>query len=231
MGASLASRDPNLDAVLWLWFGSPSNEDEEPMQVRDGRCNDEHAIRIALKSRHLRHHRGRGDVLIIDELGLAHAQSRVDLAVFNGHLHGYEIKSSSDTLDRLPRQLAIYSGALQKLTLVVASRHLNATATLVPDWCGLTEIIEGPRGGMTFATHRRARLNPDLDPFMLAHLLWRPEAQHLLRLHGAANADLNAPRKQLYRALADAVPVRELAPAIKAAMATRTRWRDHPRPS
>ena len=168
---------------------------------------------------------------MIDELGLAHAQSRVDLAVFNGHLHGYEIKSAGDTLDRLPRQLAIYAGALQKLTLVVATRHLDAAGAVAPDWCGLTEIIEGPRGGITFASLRRARVNPDLDPYLLAHLLWRPEAQDLLLARGAARADVNAPRKRLYRLLADEVPVRELAPAIKAAMASRTGWRDHPRPS
>lgn len=168
---------------------------------------------------------------MIDELGLAHAQSRIDLAVFNGHLHGYEIKSAVDTLDRLPRQLAIYTRALQKLTLVVATRHLDAAEAIAPDWCGLTEIVEGPRGGMTFASRRRARLNPGLDPFMLAHLLWHQEAQDLLRARGASEADVNAPRKRLYRLLADEVPVRELAPAIKAAMASRTRWRDHPRPS
>lgn len=191
----------------------------------------ERVIRTALRTRHLKRHHGRHDVLIIDELGLAHAQSRIDLAVFNGHLHGYEIKSAADTLDRLPRQLAIYRSALQKLTLVVASRHLEAAEAIVPGWCGLTEIIDGPRGGMIFKSRRRAHVNPDLDPFMLAHLLWHPEAQDLLRARGASKAEVNVPRKRLYRMLADEIPVRELAPAVKAAMASRTGWRDRPLPS
>lgn len=191
----------------------------------------ERVIRTALRTRHLKRHHGRQDVLIIDELGLAHAQSRIDLAVFNGHLHGYEIKSAADTLDRLPRQLAIYRSALQKLTLVVASRHLEAADAIVPDWCGLTEIIDGPRGGMIFTSRRRAHVNPDLDPFMLAHLLWHPEAQDLLRARGASKAEVNVPRKRLYRMLADEIPVRELAPAVKAAMASRTGWRDRQLPS
>lgn len=191
----------------------------------------ERVIRTALRTRHLKRHHGRQDVLIIDELGLAHAQSRIDLAVFNGHLHGYEIKSAADTLDRLPRQLAIYRYALQKLTLVVASRHLEAAEAIVPDWCGLTEIIDGPRGGMIFTSRRRAHVNPDLDPFMLAHLLWHPEAQDLLRARGASKAEVNVPRKRLYRMLADEIPVRELAPAVKAAMASRTGWRDRQLPS
>lgn len=198
--------------------------------MRGRRTDTEHAIRAALKGDYLRHHLGRDSVLMIDELGLAHARSRVDLAVFNGHLHGYEIKSSIDTLDRLPRQLEIYSLSLQKLTLVVATRHLDAAAKIVPHWCGLIEAREGPRGGVTFSSHRRAGLNPSLDPFMLAHLLWRPEAQYLLRQRCGAYCDVNAPRKQLYRRLADEMPVRELASAVKNAMELRIGWRDRPRP-
>lgn len=195
--------------------------------IHHNRHKKEHSIRVALKKRHLRHNQNRSDVLIVKELGLAHAQSRIDLAVFNGHLHGYEIKSASDTLQRLPRQLAVYSDALQKLTLVIATRHLNDVDMIVPDWCGLIEVVAGPRGGLTFASRRRARINPNLDPFIFAHLLWRPEVQHLLRLRGASAADVSVPRKQLYRALINVLTVQELASAIKSAMASRTRWRDH----
>lgn len=201
-----------------------------PLPVCRGQPSDESAIRTALRNRYLRHYWGRDDVFVIDELGLAHARGRVDLVVFNGHLHGYEIKSSKDTLTRLPRQLAIYYPALQKLTLVVATRHVEAASAMVSDWCGLVEIIEGPRGGVGFASRRRSRVNPNLDPFMLAHLLWRTEAQELLRLRGASSSDLNAPRKQLYRTIADEIPVQELSAAIKAAMASRARWRDLRRP-
>jgi hypothetical protein len=201
------------------------------MPVYGGQSIHESAIRVALKKRYLRHYHGRNDVLVVDELGLAHARSRIDLVVFDGHLHGYEIKSNNDTLDRLPRQLGDYCSALQKLTLVVATRHLDTTSAIIPSWCGLMEVLKGPRGGIKFAPRRRARVNPNLDPFMLAHLLWRPEAQELLLQRGASNSDVNAPRKQLYRTLADQMPIHELAPAIKAAMASRTTWRDQPRPS
>ena len=197
------------------------------MQARSGHPDNEWAIRAALKGSYLRHHRRRDDILIVDELGLAHARSRIDLAVFNGHLHGYEIKSANDTLDRLPSQLNVYCSALQKLTLVVATRHLDSALAMVPDWCGLIEVLKGTRGGTTLAPRRRARPNPNLDPFMLAHLLWRPEAQELLRRQGASKSEVNAPRKRLYRTLADTMPVEELAPAIKTAMVSRTMWRDH----
>ena len=201
------------------------------MPTHGNQSKPENAIRGALKTRYLRHHHGRNDVLVVDELGLAHARSRIDLIVFNGYLHGFEIKSNDDTLQRLPRQLNDYCSALQKLTLVVATRHLDTTLAIVPNWCGLTEVLNGQRGGTTLTPRRRARMNPNLDPFMLAHLLWRPEAQELLLQNGASSSDVNAPRKQLYRLLAETMSVRELASAIKTAMASRTTWRGHPRPS
>ncbi len=194
------------------------------------RPTGELAIRDALKSRHLRHHSRSKDVLIIDELGLAHAKGRVDVAVFNGHLHGYEIKSMSDTLERLPRQIELYSGSLQKLTLVAATKHFKSASSMAPEWCGMIEVVNGPKGGLQFVPHRRATLNPDIDPFMLAHLLWRPEAQELLLSLGASNKEVNAPRSQLYRSIAAELPVQQIAAAIKRAMASRKTWRDHQLP-
>ena len=58
-------------------------------------------IRSALHAKRLRRARSQPDTLVIDELGLAHAKSRIDVAVINGCIHGYEIKSAKDTLDRL----------------------------------------------------------------------------------------------------------------------------------
>ena len=58
-------------------------------------------IRSALHAKRLRRLKAKPDTLVIDELGLAHASSRIDVAVINGCIHGYEIKSAKDTLDRL----------------------------------------------------------------------------------------------------------------------------------
>ena len=64
-------------------------------------------------------HDGAPDTHIRHELGLEHGQVFVDVVVINGELHGYELKSDSDTLDRLPRQVQAYSAVLDKATLVV----------------------------------------------------------------------------------------------------------------
>ena len=185
-------------------------------------------IRSALHRKRLRHQRSHPDTVVIDELGLAHARSRIDVAVINGYIHGYEIKSAQDNLDRLGSQLEVYRQTLQKLTLVTASRHLSRILSEVPDWCGVIEAKQGPRGGIRLHSVRSARSNPDIDPVMLAHLLWRPEVLDLLSRIGYAPKELRHPRKRLYELLCEVMTTRELAAAIREFMARRQAWRDHP---
>src|SRR5262245_44612112 len=130
-------------------------------------------IRSVLHSKRLRHQQLRPGTLVIDELGLAHARCRVDVAVINECIHGYEIKSAQDSLDRLSGQIEVYRQALQKVTIVAAQRHLPKVMASVPDWCGVIEVVLGARGGIQLQPIRSARMNPDIDPVMLAHLLWR----------------------------------------------------------
>jgi hypothetical protein len=152
----------------------------------------------------------------------------VDVAVINECIHGYEIKSAQDSLDRLSGQIEVYRQALQKVTIVAAQRHLPKVMASVPDWCGVIEVVLGARGGIQLQPIRSARMNPDIDPVMLAHLLWRSEVLELLSRIGYAPKQLRGPRKQLYEMLCEAVTVREITAAIRMFMARRQTWRDHP---
>jgi hypothetical protein len=111
------------------------------MSARDATKDTD--IRAALHAKRLRRVKARPDTLVIDELGLAHARSRIDVAVINGCIHGYEIKSAKDTLDRLGTQIDIYRQALQKLTLVAAPKHVAGILTHAPEWCGLIAAEQG----------------------------------------------------------------------------------------
>jgi hypothetical protein len=185
-------------------------------------------IRSALHRKRLRHQKSRPDTLVIDELGLAHARSRVDVAVINGCIHGYEIKSAQDSLDRLGHQIDIYRQALQKVTIVAAQRHVSKVVASVPDWCGVIEVVHGARGAVLLRPMRPARMNPDVDPVILAHLLWRPEVLDLLSQIGYAPRELHGPRKPLYEMLCQAMTLREITVAIREFMGRRQTWRDRP---
>lgn len=185
-------------------------------------------IRSALHRKRFRRLKSHPHTLVIDELGLAHAKSRVDVAVINGCIHGYEIKSAKDRLHRLTSQIDVYRKTLHRLTIVAASKHLESILAEVPAWCGVIEAERGPRGGIRFNVVRSARANPDIEPVMLAHLLWRVEVLQLLSRIGYTPKELRVPRKQLYQMLCEALTPREIAAAIRAFMMQRQIWRDHP---
>jgi hypothetical protein len=182
-------------------------------------------IRLALHNKKLKRVAARPDTLIVEELGLAHAKARIDIAVIDGCVHGFEIKSSLDTLARLSKQMAFYEECLQKLTIVCAERHLEGVRKLVPSWCGILVVTKGPRGGVDFASARLSRRNPNVRPDRLAHLLWRQEAVELLIRFNAPVHILRSPRKQLYRSLAELMTVEEITASIRQFMAARRDWR------
>ncbi|MEX5601041.1 sce7726 family protein [Pseudophaeobacter sp. C1-32P7] len=185
-------------------------------------------IRQALHAKRLRKYKAHPDTLVIDELGLAHAKSRVDVAVINGCIHGYEIKSAKDNLDRLGSQIEIYRQTLQKLTIVAAPKHIENIVADAPDWCGVIAAQQGPRGGINFQVFRNAATNPEIDPVMMAHLLWRDEVIELLNKAGYVPKELRRPRKQLYEMLCEAMTVREITASIRSFMARRESWRGRP---
>jgi hypothetical protein len=185
-------------------------------------------IRTALHGKKLKSFRMAPDTIVVDELGLSHAKVRIDVAVINGCVHGYEIKSSLDTLNRLPTQLELYSKCLEKITLVCAPRHIEQIEKIAPEWCGILKAEKGARGAITFTTVRRAGSNTQVDPVQLAHLLWRPEAAALLSRFESGKKMLNKPRRELYEALAAVMTVQELTAAIREFMQVRRAWRCPP---
>ncbi|WP_425249192.1 sce7726 family protein [Bradyrhizobium brasilense] len=188
-------------------------------------------VRRALHGKVLREHHGQPDTLVLDELGLRHGTCRVDIAVVNGFLHGYEIKSDADTLDRLPSQVEIYGKVLDRATLVVGERHVEKAKAHLPDWWGIKVVCAGPRGGIDFEAVQPVRMNPAIDPLALAELLWRPEVIAILAARGVAPKTLRQPRGALYRHLVGLMPLQELRVTIRQQLKDRARWRGHRPPS
>lgn len=192
---------------------------------------DDRTIRAALVEKRLHNHRNRNGTLLIHELGLAHARGRIDLAVINGVVHGYEIKSELDTLRRLESQLDVYCRSLQKLTFVVTEKHISNVIECVPSWCGVQLVKRGHRGAIHFTVLQKAIRNPNLDLFVMAHLLWRQEVHDILAKWGTNKAILRSPRTILYRELVANVSEAQLTGLIKKAMMQRSTWRDQLQPT
>lgn len=185
----------------------------------------ERDVRAAVMREIHKDHSSDPDTLVVEELGIEHGMCRVDVAVINGTIHGYELKSDSDTLVRLPAQIAAYSRSLDRATVVVGSLHLESVLALVPDWWGVSVAVPTDDETVSIAVHRCERENPEPSVFHMAHLLWRSEAVEILRGCGAASGALRANRQQLYTMLLEALPPAELRLMVRETVKTRETWR------
>lgn len=125
-------------------------------------------IRESFHRKKLRRHRESPDTLVVDELGLHHGASRADIAVVNGSLMGYEIKSDEDVLTRLPGQVRAYNAVFDRVSIITCARHLPGVRRLVPRWWGITTCSRGPKGAVRFTSKRASRPNPKVEPLSVA---------------------------------------------------------------
>lgn len=181
-------------------------------------------LRMAVKGKLLARYAGVPGVLVLEELGLRHGSGRVDLAVVNGTIHGFELKSDLDNLNRLPHQIQIYNSVLDKVTLIVGRRHVDGANRLIPDWWGVKLAAVGKRGGIVFSELRRARSNPCVDALGVAKLLWREEALSFLVELGQDVGVRSKPRKVLYQRLAQVVELPEIRRRVCERMKCRENW-------
>jgi hypothetical protein len=169
-------------------------------------------------------HKDDPDTLVVEELGLCEGEARVDIAVVNGCIHGFEIKSEQDTLKRLSGQVFIYSRVLDRITLVVSEIHLREALTVIPSWWGVLLVREN-KGQITFAQKRKGRQNPNLDPFAIAQLLWRREAYEALRQRNLHTGLAGKPRASLWERLSGQLPLSELGGLVRSTLKLRQNWR------
>jgi hypothetical protein len=186
-------------------------------------------IRQSFHHKKLRKHHAASDTLVLDELGLQHGRCRADIAVVNGHLVGYEIKSDDDSLNRLAQQVDAYNAVFDNITAVVGTRHLVGVDRMVPGWWGLMIASKGQRGAVHFETVRRATMNLSSDDFSVAQLLWRSEAEEELVKIGFTGKILKQNRSTLYKELIKTLGARKLRKVVRQRLKSRTGWR-HPEP-
>jgi len=182
-------------------------------------------IRKAFHEKRLSSYHSCPDTLVIDELGVAHGKNRIDIAIVNGCIHGFEIKSSKDNLLRFSSQLEAYTQCFEKLSVISAENHIEELLSRTPKWCGIILAKKGPRGGISFSTIRRVKNNPNVDIVAMAHFLWKKEVIELLVGLGANKKMLRGSRINLYKNLSEMITTSELSPIIKSLFMNRDDWR------
>lgn len=200
------------------------NQDIDPPRAKEGRLA-EYEIRHSLTRELAVHHAYEPDALIIEELGVCEGRARIDVAVLNGSIHGYEIKSPDDTLARLPQQIEWYGLTFDKVTIVYSGRKDSSVAEQIPEWWGMcrAELIAG---NCELLTIRSAAPNPSQHPFHVSQLLWRDEVLLILEQRELADGIRSKPREVLWRRLSESLPLEDLKEVVRSTLKGRVGWRE-----
>jgi hypothetical protein len=118
-----------------------------------------------------------GSTELIQEFKMPRPSARIDLAVVNGELAGFEIKSDADTLSRLNVQVPAFSRFFDRVSIVTTRKHLKETRRKIPAWWGI--ILYGDGG--SFRTKRAAKRNQRVDVRSLLFALSKNEIAELGR--------------------------------------------------
>ncbi|WP_080428047.1 sce7726 family protein [Burkholderia ubonensis] len=120
------------------------------------------------------------DAALINEMVVANWSRRADLAVANGHLQAFEIKSDFDSLKRLDGQLSTYISRFEKVTVVCASRFTEEVLRRAHPRVEVLEVIESNEA-ISFRLVRRGKLHRLQDRQILLGFLLKTEIQNLLK--------------------------------------------------
>ena len=162
------------------------------------------------------------DTLIIDELDLCSGLARVDVAVINGVIHGYEIKSEEDTLKRLPLQMNYYNKSLEKISVATNRIHLKEIKKFVPKWWGLILIEEDKNRKLKEI--RKAKTNPSVEGKSLLQLLWKEELFYISQKYNV-KINRSANKKVLQENIADVLEMEIISQEVRTTLKSRQNWR------
>lgn len=183
------------------------------------------SLRLALKQTVFADHIHCPETILVEELALRAGETRVDVAVVNGLLHGYEIKSERDNLSRLPQQVVSYGLVLDRATLVVAARHLDGALEIIPEWWGVEVAFYDEKGFLIFNPVRGAQDNPKIDPTFVVELLWREEALQFLEERDKARGYRSKSRSVLQRRIVEVANLDEIRAYVRHCLKNRKDWK------
>lgn len=161
---------------------------------------------------------------VVEEFCILGGKVRVDIAAINGQLHGYEIKSGVDNLDRLPKQQRFYNRVFDRITIVADEKHVEKAVKLLPQCWGLISVSRGFKG-VRLEEIWAARQNYEIDAEALVQLLWREEALSILKVNGFGRGMSNKSRKYLWKVIVTQLELPIIKSSVRNCLKYRLDWR------
>ena len=130
------------------------------------------------------------ETIWLHEVGILNGKCIVDLmAVTPNSIEGFEIKSGSDNLSRLPKQIESYNRIFDFITLVTERIHLEDSMSLIPSFWGII-LAEADLKSISFKQIRSPEINKKNVSSDIARLIWKPEAVLALNELGFKNVGI-----------------------------------------
>ena len=171
-------------------------------------------IRNGLKNTLLKKYVDDSESFLIDEFNVSLGVVRADIALFNGVMHAYEIKSECDTLKRLDNQIYEYNKFFEYVTVVSCEKFMNRVLESVPENCGLI-LAKNGKDGVKFKQVRKAKKNKGIDKICLAKALWKDEMIEILENKQYNRGFKSKSKPLLYEILAQEFSANQLVQIVK----------------
>jgi len=173
-------------------------------------------IRAALISELIKQNESKEHTKVIPELTLPNESVRVDVAVINGIMHGYELKSDVDTLHRLSNQVIAYNLVFDRVTLVVGRTLAASAIDIIPNWWGVTVAKTIPeQEELLLIPIRDAGYNLNQDLVTIANLLWKSEAIDCLTVIGKEAGYISKPKNVVCKRLIECTDAQQLKALVR----------------
>jgi hypothetical protein len=163
------------------------------------------------------------DTILVNELDVCFGTARIDVAVINGKMHGFEIKSEQDNLERLPAQIEAYNKIFDTLTVVVSEKHVSNVIKMIPEWWGIY-CVSKEKDSLILKKIHLPQINNEVSTFYLSQLLWKNELLELLHKFGIKKGTKSKSRFALCEMVAGNINEEEVKKFVREKLKSRN-WK------
>lgn len=162
--------------------------------------------------------------IVVHEMDICFGCARVDIAVINGKIHGFEIKSEQDNLERLSTQVEYYNKMFDTVTLVTSEKHFSKAIDIIPEWWGLDSVAKSNES--VYINQQRApQENEEIEIIYLSQLLWKDELLELLKFNGISKGVKTKTRYELGKIVENNIKLPEVSAFVRSKLKNRKSWK------
>jgi hypothetical protein len=160
---------------------------------------------------------------LMDEFNLHDCRADM-VSIHDSYITGYALKSASDNLLRLPRQIKDYSSICRYNYLIVSDTYYQEALDMLPEYWGVI-MASYERPNTRLMLRREAHESTALRKDLITTLLWRDETLELLKSHHLDKGVHTKPRPVLWERLADNFTLPEIEEMTCKTILARTSYR------